>query len=313
MALNTNDPINILDTSNALGLGTGGSMTLNGGISIGKDLYVGGNISISGTATTFSDNILIINNNNNSSSDTGLLFQRHSTDISNNQNYSGIIYSETLDQFIFGYLSNDVNKSNTTFGNYISITADSLMLKNSSNASGLGSGGSLTVNGGVSISKDVIIGGNIDFTGNLYQNGYAYTASSVWGVNSPDIYFTSGNVGIGTTAPTYALHVNGPIYSSDKIISFSDMRFKEQIKTLENSLDKIKKCRGVSFIKSDTGEKHIGFIAQELEEIYPELVSTDDFSGFKSVAYGNTVAILVECIKELEKKINYLESKIVNV
>jgi hypothetical protein len=59
MASNFNDPINILDSSNATGIGSGGSLNLRGGASIGKDLYIGGNVNISGTTTAFSDNIIL--------------------------------------------------------------------------------------------------------------------------------------------------------------------------------------------------------------------------------------------------------------
>jgi hypothetical protein len=61
MASNTFNPINILDTSDAEGLGSGGSLNVAGGVSISKNLYIGGGISISGTTTTFADNIIIIN------------------------------------------------------------------------------------------------------------------------------------------------------------------------------------------------------------------------------------------------------------
>jgi tetrahydrodipicolinate N-succinyltransferase len=80
------NPINILDTSNATSLTDGGSMTLGGGISIGKDALIGGNVSISGTTTSFSDNILLVNKNPSISTDTGIIFQRYTSDIQNNNN-----------------------------------------------------------------------------------------------------------------------------------------------------------------------------------------------------------------------------------
>ena len=315
MALNTNDAINILNTDNALGLGSGGSFIVAGGTSIGKDLYVGGNISISGTATAFNDNMIILNNNTNISTDTGILFQRFSGDIFNNKSYSSIIYSETDDKFLFRYLSDDPGKNLSTHGNYISLQAYSLSLENTDDSLGIGSGGGLTVSGGVAISKntniggDIIVSGNINLTGNLYKNNNLYASDSLWESSNNNIFYTKGNVGIGTTVPTYTLHVMGPIYSSDRITAFSDVRFKENIKTLDSCVSKVNQCRGVSYIKTDTGEKHLGFIAQELEKIFPELVVTDEFSGFKSVAYGNMTAVLLECIKELSEKVKKLEMK----
>lgn len=315
MALNTNDAINILNTDNALGLGSGGSFLVAGGSSIGKDLYVGGNITISGTATAFHDNMVILNNNPSITSDSGILFQRFSGDITNGNTYSGIIYSETDDKFILSYLSEDPGKIVSTHGNYISLVGHSLSLHNTENSLGFGSGGGLTVSGGVSISKDtyinadINIGGDVKFTGNLYKNNNLYASDSLWEASNNNIFYTKGNVGIGTTAPGHALHVMGPIYSSDRITAFSDIRFKENVRTLDSCLYKIRHCRGVSYTKTDTGENHVGFIAQELEGIFPELVFTDELSGFKSVAYGNMTAVLVECIKELAEKVKKLEMK----
>ena len=123
------DPINVLDTTNASGIGSGGSMTIGGGISIGRDTFVGGNLAISGTATSFSDNILLVNQNPNTSTDTGLLFQRYNTDISNNQNYSSLIYKESADEFVFGYLQNNAQKESTLFSGYTNLRANSLSLE----------------------------------------------------------------------------------------------------------------------------------------------------------------------------------------
>jgi hypothetical protein len=170
MTSNYNDPINILDTSNATGVGSGGSLNLRGGASIQKDLYIGGNVNISGTTTAFSDNIILINQNPINSADTGLLFERYSNDITNNKKYSGIIYSENNDEYILGYLENDPNRGNATINGFIGLQSNNLKLYSSANATGTGTGGALTVLGGSAISQDLIVGGDIKFLGNLYQN-----------------------------------------------------------------------------------------------------------------------------------------------
>lgn len=68
--------------------------------------------------------------------------------------------------------------------------------------------------------------------------------------------------------------------------------------------------RGVSFNRIDTGSKHIGLIAQEVEAEFPQLVATDLNSGFKSINYGNVVAVLLECIRELKVEVNKINSRI---
>jgi hypothetical protein len=117
MASNQTNPMNLLDSTNATGVGSGGSLTVSGGVSIEKDTYIGGNVVISGTTTSFADNMVIVNANPSSSVDTGILFQRYTSDVSNNSNYSAIIYDEANDKFRFGYLQSDPNR---TIGSLIS-------------------------------------------------------------------------------------------------------------------------------------------------------------------------------------------------
>jgi hypothetical protein len=118
-----------------------------------------------------------------------------------------------------------------------------------------------------------------------------------------------GSVGIGTTSPGYKLHVVGDIYASGDITAFSDIRLKENIVQLIGCLDKIDNMRGVSFNRIDTGTKHIGLIAQEVESQFPELVATDQNTGLKSVNYGNVVAVLLECIRELKGEFNEFKAR----
>jgi uncharacterized protein YjbI with pentapeptide repeats len=119
---------------------------------------------------------------------------------------------------------------------------------------------------------------------------------------------TSGNVGIGTTAPTYKLHVNGNIYATGDITALSDMRRKTDIVTIDEALNKVEQLRGVYFKSLVNERKNVGVIAQEIEEVLPEVVLTDS-EGYKSVAYGNIAGILIEAIKELSEKVKILEQK----
>nr|VFK25076.1 MAG: Chaperone of endosialidase [Candidatus Kentron sp. LFY] len=119
-----------------------------------------------------------------------------------------------------------------------------------------------------------------------------------------------GNVGIGTTTPSYKLDVNGTIRGNN--VSPSDSRLKKDIQPLENPLHKITQLRGVSFNWKDEEkgtDREIGVIAQEVEKEYPELVSTDN-EGYKSVAYGKLAAVLIEAIKAQQSRITELEDRI---
>lgn len=86
--------------------------------------------------------------------------------------------------------------------------------------------------------------------------------------------------------------------------STSDIRLKQNIKTIENSLNTIEQLRGVSFDWKETGRGSYGVIAQELEEILPDLVKN---SEVKSVNYNGLIGVLIEAVKELSEEVKELK------
>jgi len=124
--------------------------------------------------------------------------------------------------------------------------------------------------------------------------------------NSNGSIYTLRNVGINTTNPQYNLDVNGIIRCTN-LTQTSDVRVKENINIIDNALNNLLQLRGVYFnYINNPNQREIGFIAQEVEEIFPELVLTGEMDGIKSLKYQNVVAILVEAIKELKSKYNNL-------
>jgi hypothetical protein len=94
----------------------------------------------------------------------------------------------------------------------------------------------------------------------------------------------------------------------------SDKRYKDNIVNISNPLDKLNKINGVSFTwnkisHKETGKKDIGVIAQEIEEVFPEIVETRD-NGYKAVDYPKLTALLIESIKELNNKVKKLEDEL---
>jgi len=89
----------------------------------------------------------------------------------------------------------------------------------------------------------------------------------------------------------------------------SDIRYKSNINTVDGALDKVTSLRGVTYNYKGAEKTSIGFIAQEVEQFVPEVVSTD-LEGYKSVAYANMVALLTEAIKEQQTIINDLKARI---
>jgi hypothetical protein len=115
-------------------------------------------------------------------------------------------------------------------------------------------------------------------------------------------------VGIFQSNPTYALHVVGAIYATGDVTAYSDISVKENIRPIENVITRINNSRGVIYDRIDTKTKNnIGFIAQELEKEFPELITTNP-DGTKGVKYQNAVAVLFEAIKEQQKQINQLKN-----
>jgi hypothetical protein len=105
--------------------------------------------------------------------------------------------------------------------------------------------------------------------------------------------------------------VTGSITATGNINAQSDERLKQNIEEIPDALAKLISIRGVTFDRIDQpGLRQVGVIAQEVEEVLPEVVE-DGLDGFKSVAYGNMVGLLIEAIKEQQKQIDVLKMHIV--
>jgi hypothetical protein len=140
--------------------------------------------------------------------------------------------------------------------------------------------------------------------------------------------FLWADVGINNNSPSEKLDVDGnarfrtvasgvpgsPLYITSNgtlTTSSSDIRFKENINTLNNCLNSIMQLRGVSFTwKSEPAMGHrIGFIAQEVEQVIPELVFTNPTDGYKGIDYAEITPVIVEAIKEQQQQIESCKSE----
>ena len=120
-----------------------------------------------------------------------------------------------------------------------------------------------------------------------------------------------GKVGIGTETPAEKLDVHGNIAVNGSVVHTSDRRLKKDITDLDASLAKVLGLRGVNYYWKDTeknSDLQTGVIAQELEVIFPELVNND--GEYKSVNYTGLIPLLIEAIKEQQKQIDLLDSRI---
>ena len=113
----------------------------------------------------------------------------------------------------------------------------------------------------------------------------------------------------GTTRFTFTKS-NGNFTATGNVTAFSDINIKKNIEVIPNALDKVSKIRGVTFDRIDIEDepRQSGVIAQEVEKVLPEVVSTTK-DGMKTVAYGNLVGLLIESIKELKEEVETLKAE----
>jgi len=110
------------------------------------------------------------------------------------------------------------------------------------------------------------------------------------------------------------MDMSGNLTMAGNVTAYSDIRLKENIKVIENALEKVLQIRGVTFTRNDQDDKekiYSGVIAQEVERVLPEVISEDN-EGIKNVAYGNMIGLLIEAIKEQQQQIDELKARIGN-
>lgn len=161
--------IDLSSTVNSTNISSG-SLVVSGGMGIQKDVFIGGslringNLSILGASTIIDtetlvlrDNIIVMNNSipTIAGVDGGLLIKRFSDGFSNTEGniFAGVIYKEDVDEFSFIYTSDTSPNLTVNISQYLPIRAKGIVLTNTENAIGIGTGGGLIVKGGGSIDK----------------------------------------------------------------------------------------------------------------------------------------------------------------
>lgn len=134
----------------------------------------------------------------------------------------------------------------------------------------------------------------------IYNSGGTLTGSA--NLTFDGATLSANNVSAGGT-----INATGAITSSAAVTAFSDRSLKRDIQTIEHAIDLVKRMRGVSYEMINTGALGIGVIAQEMQEVVPQVVL--DNNGILSVAYGNLVGVLIEAVKEMAARIDDLERK----
>lgn len=184
----------------------------------------------------------------------------------------------------------------------------------------------------------VTIDGNLEITGNVVGQDFQATSISTAELDIPsimktDVIFDDGasqqiiqnkvvthfNEGIklnnisslnGTNEILFDtdIFVDGNISHTGQINSVSDARLKSDVKRIESSLSRVEKLCGYTYVMRGEPQRRAGVLAQEVEGVLPEAVTTID--DVLTVSYNGIVAMLVECVKELHADVKAIKTHI---
>jgi hypothetical protein len=177
--------------------------------------------------------------------------------------------------------------------------------------------GTLTQNGTIACNNTNITGVNhITINDPGPTEGIEWNGGNGWRiVECPDNMTTNGAGNLQfSTSGTRRVTVTtaGALSATGDVIAYSDRRVKENIKTIDNALEKVSKLRGVSYNRTDSVDKSdkIGVIAQEVIDVVPEVVTYGESDDRYSVSYGNMAGMFIEAIKELKAEVEELKKQI---
>ena len=258
-----------------------------------EDLVVSGDARVTGILTVGTSSITLDGINNTIKVGTGLT-------LSSSGIVAGVITATSFVGSISGTATSTTNIPNLS-GDITSVNTVTTLATVNANVGTFGSGGaipSITVN-----AKGLITG----VTTTAVSSGTAITDDTSTNA-SRFLTFTSATSGsisaanVSSTKLTF--NPSTGLLTVVDINSTSDLNLKENVQTVENALETVNALRGVSFDWKETGRSSYGVIAQELQEILPDLVNDGEV---KSVNYNGIIGVLIEAIKELKKEVEDLK------
>lgn len=269
-----------VSTSNNLTVA--GSSTFNDNVTIAsnKTLNVGGDVNIGGAttfegATVFQQNV-VISGDFNVTSETPMSLEQGSMEI------------QTL-------TTAPTTTTNQIYNYNTNLYWDGKLVLNSNNVT-------VTEAGNLAVGQDLLTAGNATIVGTTEMNGVTYHNNTAYFYS--DVYMDANDT-------LYA----GTIRAKGDVIAFttSDERLKNNISNISDPLNKIEQINGVNFEwsneQSNYEGKDVGVIAQDIEKVIPEAVSERE-DGYLAVKYEKIIPLLIEAIKEQQKEIEILKSKI---
>jgi hypothetical protein len=329
-----------ISTTGTLSVTSNASFSNN--VTISGNLIVSGTTTYVNTATlNVADNIVTLNADVSGATapteNAGIEVNRGSSaNVSVRWNETSDIWDLSEDGSNFYQIVNRNQSANATYAGIItvldSVTNTSITIAASANsvkrvfdsaanASNISSGTLATARlpATANVSTQVNVGANVNVSTTLINVGNSTVNTSI----TSSSIFASGTLQSGNTTVTgFAnvsgtltvggntvitdgkLTVNGDIITTGSLDSTSDARVKTNIRPIVNALDLVLNLEGVVYDRTDTLHKNqMGLIAQQILPYVPEVVNGNEQEGY-TVSYPNLVALLVEAIKDLNKKIN---------
>jgi len=280
------------------------------------NVTISGNLTVSGTTTSVNsntvnigDNMIVLNSDETGtpSQDAGIEIERGT---STNVKFQ---FKESTDRWQF---TND----GTTFFNLPTSTADvaefsnlyytDARVKTKLDAETVISGSTFVSN------EQGTFTASVNDTNTNIDLGLGITDDVVFNTVNIDSTTDSTSITTGALVVDGGVGVSGSVNVGGDVVAYasSDKRLKDEIIPISNPLDKINSIGGYSFVWNNEKQniyngKDYGVIAQEIEEILPELVQNRE-NGYKAVKYDKLVSLLIEGIKELSKEVQELKKKI---
>lgn len=175
---------------------------------------------------------------------------------------------------------------------------------------------SLTVSGTANVSSAIISGGTITTLAAQLAVGTGQNEEKRLRLQNAnrDVYFYLSNTTVGLwdasgATGRWTTDTSGNFTATGNITAYSDIKLKANIHPIQNALNTVSRLRGVSYQRISDGSTQIGVVAQEVKEVLPEVV-IEDSEGTLSVAYGNMVGLLIEAIKEMNKRLDTLKAEV---
>ena len=165
--------------------------------------------------------------------------------------------------------------------------------------------GDATKNGALTVTGTLITNSTFTAAGAITTNGGNVNFSS-----TSRIYGTATDIGFYNPAGTVSCKMtlaSGDFTASGNVIAYSDAKLKKNVETIKDAVAIVNRMRGVFYDRIDTGVAQVGVIAQEMQEVLPQVVTSSDET--LGVAYGNLTAVLIEAVKELSERVAKLEAR----